>query len=54
MVKRVRAERVKASEKRRLLGLTDGQIGFAVVFALWLLLASTFADLSLLTEGFKR
>ncbi|RMA56360.1 hypothetical protein C8C96_4777 [Acidovorax sp. 100] len=54
MVKRVKAERVKASEKRRFLGLTDGQIGFAVVFALWLLLASTFADLSLLTEGFKR
>jgi len=54
MVKRVKAERVKASEKRRFLGLTDGQIGFAVVFALWRLLASTFADLSLLTEGFKR
>ena len=54
MVKRVKAERVQASDKRRFLGLTGGQIGFAVVFALWLLLASTFADLSLLTEGFKR
>ena len=54
MVKRVKAERVKASDKSRLLGLTDGQTGFAVVFALWLLLASAFADLSLLTEGFTR
>ena len=54
MVKRVKAERVQASDKRRFLGLTGGQIGFAVVFALWLLLASTFADLSLLTEGFTR